>query len=218
MTERWSWPWLFSWPWRLPLAVAQASTELLRHRCSGRRGRPWPPWQPAWPSACAASSPDRLGLGAFAPERPCASWSWPARRSGWAGLVGRANGGMIVTWGGRHPVAFRRQPVLGHRAEFRLAQDRRPAWPATASPTRNPPGASRNRLPWRRACSRRQRVMRPALSEFPFAPGRGHALGEGRSGGRRVPHAGLGPIASGRGRGDRRRRPALVSWLWWGAV
>ena len=63
-----------------------------------------------------------FGLGAFAAGAAVRQLALAARRSGWAGLVGRANGGMVVHIGVVViAVAFAASQSFGHRAEYRLA-------------------------------------------------------------------------------------------------
>ena len=154
-------------PWR------KASTELLRHRLQ------WPAWAAvATVATCVAFGVRGIepltafGLGAFAAGAAVRQLVLAARRSGWAGLVGRANGGMIVHLGVVViAVAFAASQSFGHRAEFRLAPGqtaRLAGHRVTYLATRQVRHANRLAL----EASVRvdgKRVMRPALSEFPFA-------------------------------------------------
>ena len=81
-------------PWR------KASTELLRDRLF------WPAWCGVGALAISVVvGADGLApllaffLGGSPPARRCDSWCSPLRRQGWRGLVGRANGGMVVHLG-----------------------------------------------------------------------------------------------------------------------
>ncbi|HEV7888665.1 MAG TPA: cytochrome c-type biogenesis CcmF C-terminal domain-containing protein, partial [Acidimicrobiales bacterium] len=104
-------------PWR------KASGELLRTRLQ-------------WPLAAAASTVVLLvafgrsglapllafGLGAFAAGAAVRQLAVSARRQGWRGLLGRANGGMVVHVGVVViAVAFAASSSYGHRKEFRLS-------------------------------------------------------------------------------------------------
>ena len=103
-------------PWR------KASGELLRTRLQ------WPAWAAtAVVVACVASGLRGLGtllafgLGAFAAAAAVRQLVLSARRYGWRGLVGRANGGMVVHIGVVVvAVAFAASSSYGHRGEFRL--------------------------------------------------------------------------------------------------
>jgi len=81
-------------PWR------KASGELLRHRLQ------WPAWAGALAIVLAVVVGARglaplvaFGLGAFAGAAAVRQLVLAARRQGWRGLVGRANGGMVVHLG-----------------------------------------------------------------------------------------------------------------------
>jgi cytochrome c-type biogenesis protein CcmF len=154
-------------PWR------KASAELLRHRLQ------WPAWAAvAAVVTCVALGVRGVeplvvfGLGAFAAGAAVRQLALAARRSGWAGLAGRANGGMIVHLGVVViAVAFASSQSFGHRAEFRLA----PGQTARlAGHEVTYLGSRQVRHPNRVALEASvrvdgKRVMRPALSEFPFA-------------------------------------------------
>ena len=63
-----------------------------------------------------------FGLGAFAAAAAVRQLVLSTRRLGWRGLVGRANGGMIVHLGVvMVAVAFAATQAYAHRAEFRLS-------------------------------------------------------------------------------------------------
>jgi len=154
-------------PWR------KASTELLRHRLQ------WPAWAAVATIVVSVALGVRgvetltaFGLGAFAAGAAVRQLALAARRSGWAGLVGRANGGMVVHIGVVViAVAFAASQSFGHRAEYRLA----PGQSARLAGHRvTYLGARQVRHPNRLALEASvrvdgARVMRPALSEFPFA-------------------------------------------------
>ena len=103
-------------PWR------KASGELLWARLR------WPAWTAAAVLvACVAAGLRGLaplaafGLGAFAAAAAVRQLALSARRQGWRGLVGRANGGMVVHLGVVVvAVAFAASSAYGSRAEFRL--------------------------------------------------------------------------------------------------
>ena len=104
-------------PWR------KASGELLRTRLQ------WPAWTAtAVVAACVAAGLRGLapllafGLGAFAAAAAVRQLALSSRRQGWRGLLGRANGGMVVHLGVVViAVAFAASSSYGHRDEFRLA-------------------------------------------------------------------------------------------------
>ncbi|MGQ0521650.1 MAG: heme lyase CcmF/NrfE family subunit [Actinomycetota bacterium] len=104
-------------PWR------KASGELLRARLQ------WPAWTATLVVvACVAAGLRGLapllafGLGAFAGAAAARQLVLSTRRNGWRGLVGRANGGMVVHLGVVVvAVAFAASSSFGHRGEFRLA-------------------------------------------------------------------------------------------------
>ena len=103
-------------PWR------KASGELLWHRLR------WPAWTAAAVLVvCVAAGLRGLapllafGLGTFAAAAAVRQLALSARRQGWRGLVGRANGGMVVHLGVvLIAVAFAASSGYGSRAEFRL--------------------------------------------------------------------------------------------------
>jgi len=103
-------------PWR------KASAELLRTRLQ------WPAWFAGLALlACVLGGVRGLGtllafgLGAFAAGAAARQLVLSFRRQGLAGLVGRANGGMVVHLGVVViAVAFAASSSFGHRGEFRL--------------------------------------------------------------------------------------------------
>ena len=154
-------------PWR------KASAELLRTRLQ------WPAWAGGLTLvACVAAGLRGLApllafsLGAFAAAAALRQLALSSRRQGWAGLVGRANGGMIVHLGVIViAVAFAASSAYGHRAEFRLS----PGESATLAGHRLTYLGSRTvQHPNRRSVVADVRidggkVYRPALNQFPFA-------------------------------------------------
>ena len=154
-------------PWR------KASGELLRRRLQ------WPAWTAtAVVVACVASGLRGLapllafGLGAFAAAAAVRQLVLSTRRNGWRGLVGRANGGMVVHVGVVVvAVAFAASSAYGHRGEFRLA----PGESATlAGHTVTYLGSRTVRHANRRTVEADVRVdgggiYQPALNQFPFA-------------------------------------------------
>jgi len=104
-------------PWR------KTSEETLRHRLG------WPAWgATAVLVACVAGGLRGLAplaafwLGAFAAGSALRQLALSARRQGWRGLLGRANGGMVVHLGVvLIAVAFAASHAYGHQHEFRLA-------------------------------------------------------------------------------------------------
>ncbi|HEX9968498.1 MAG TPA: heme lyase CcmF/NrfE family subunit, partial [Acidimicrobiales bacterium] len=154
-------------PWR------KASGELLRHRLL------WPAWAgTATVVGCVVAGLRGLapllafGLGAFAGAAALRQLVLSARRQGWHGLVGRANGGMVVHLGVvLVAVAFAAASSYAHRGEFRLA----PGGSAVLAGHRitylgieNKQYANRNAV---EALVRIDGgpVHRPALNRFPFA-------------------------------------------------
>jgi cytochrome c-type biogenesis protein CcmF len=154
-------------PWR------KASAELLRDRLR-------------WPAltalvtlvACVAfglrglSPLIAFGLGAFAAAAAVRQLVLSTRRSGWRGLVGRANGGMVVHLGVVVvAVAFAATQAYAHRAEFRLA----PGQSAhLAGHTVTYLGSATVKHPNRTSLIASVRidggrVYRPSVSRFPFA-------------------------------------------------
>ena len=202
-------------PWR------KASGELLRRRLQ------WPAWSAAGVVvACVAAGLRGLapllafGLGTFAAAVAARQLVLSTRRQGWAGLVGRANGGMVVHLGVVVvAVAFAASSSYGHRAEVRLG----PGQSATVAGHRvTYLGFHVREHPNRRAVVADVRldggrVYRPALNQFRAA---GQAIGTPSV------RTGLGNdvyltlVSAPRARDD----PAvigvvvqpLVSWLWLG--
>jgi cytochrome c-type biogenesis protein CcmF len=103
-------------PWR------KASAELLRHRLI------WPAWVGAGSMVFAVAVGARglapviaFGLGGFAAGSAGRQLVLAARRLGWRGLVGRANGGMVVHLGVvMIAVAFTASSSYVRQAEFTL--------------------------------------------------------------------------------------------------
>lgn len=104
-------------PWR------KASGELLRHRLY------WPAWIGTAAVVVAVLVGARglapllaFGLGGFAAGSAMRQVALAARRQGWRGLVGRANGGMIVHLGVVIiAVAFAASQSFARQGEFRLS-------------------------------------------------------------------------------------------------
>jgi cytochrome c-type biogenesis protein CcmF len=159
-------------PWR------KASGELLRQRL----------WWPAWAGTltvvgCVALGVRGLGpllafgMGAFAAGAAVRQLVLSARRQGARGLLGRANGGMVVHLGViLVAVAFAASHSFGHRAELRLAQGQSATVAGhrvTYLGTRNVRHANRRSV---EASVRVDggRIYRPALSQFPLG---GQAVG-----------------------------------------
>jgi cytochrome c-type biogenesis protein CcmF len=154
-------------PWR------KASGELLRHRLL------WPAWAgTAAVVACVAFGLRGLapllafGLGAFAGAAALRQLVLSARRQGWRGLLGRANGGMVVHLGVVVlAVAFAAASSYAHRGEFRL----RPGGSAVLAGHRvTYLGTETKGFANRTAVQALVRidggqVYRPSLNRFPFA-------------------------------------------------
>ncbi|HUR22850.1 MAG TPA: heme lyase CcmF/NrfE family subunit [Acidimicrobiales bacterium] len=154
-------------PWR------KASGELLRTRLR------WPAWAGGLALvACVVAGLRGLapllafGLGAFAGAAALRQLVLSSRRQGGRGLVGRANGGMVVHLGVIViAVAFAASSAYGHRREFRLS----PGESATLAGHRLTYLGSRTvQHPNRRSVVADVRidggkVYRPALNQFPFA-------------------------------------------------
>ncbi|MDP9403771.1 MAG: heme lyase CcmF/NrfE family subunit, partial [Actinomycetota bacterium] len=154
-------------PWR------KASGELLRTRLQ------WPAWAGGLTLvACVAAGLRGLapllafGLGAFAAAAALRQLVLSSRRQGWRGLIGRANGGMVVHLGVIViAVAFAASSSYGQRAELRLS----PGESATVAGHRLTYLGSRTvQHPNRRAVVADVRidggeVYRPALNGFRFA-------------------------------------------------
>ena len=154
-------------PWR------RAPGELVRHRLQ------WPAsFATAVVVACVASGLRGLaplvafGLGAFAAGTAAHQLVVSCRRHGWRGLLGRANGGMVVHIGVVViAVAFAASSAYAHRAELRL----RPGQTATVAGHRLTYLGSRTVQHANRRSVEADvrvdggRVFRPALNQFPFA-------------------------------------------------
>jgi cytochrome c-type biogenesis protein CcmF len=154
-------------PWR------KASGELLRQRLQ------WPAWAGGLTLAVCVVAGVRglgpllaFGLGAFAAGAAIRQLVLSTRRQGWRGLVGRANGGMIVHLGVVVvAVAFAASTSFSHRAEFRLAEG---ASARLAGHRVTYLGARSVTYRTRQAVEANVRidggrVYRPALSKYPFA-------------------------------------------------
>ena len=154
-------------PWR------RAPGELVRRRLQ------WPAsFATAVVVACVASGLRGLaplvafGLGAFAAGTAAHQLVVSCRRHGWRGLLGRANGGMVVHIGVVViAVAFAASSAYAHRAELRL----RPGQTATVAGHRLTYLGSRTVQHANRRSVEADvrvdggRVFRPALNQFPFA-------------------------------------------------
>ena len=154
-------------PWR------KASGELLRHRLQ------WPAWAGGLCIVVCVVLGVRglaplltFGLGAFAAGSVVRQLVLSSRRQGWRGLMGRANGGMIVHLGVvLVAVAFAASSSYAHRAEFRLdpgESARLAGHTVTYEGSRTVRHGNRTSV---EAAVRidGDRVYRPALSTFPFA-------------------------------------------------
>jgi cytochrome c-type biogenesis protein CcmF len=154
-------------PWR------KASGELLRTRLQ------WPAWAGALTLVVCVAAGIRglapllaFGLGAFAAGAALRQVVLSTRRQGWRGLVGRANGGMIVHLGVVVvAVAFAASSSYSHRSEPRLAPGQSAhvgGHTVTYEGTRTVKHGNRTAI---EADVRIDggRVYRPALSTFPFA-------------------------------------------------
>ena len=105
-------------PWRKASRRAAApSAALARHWQAS------PCWSSAWPPGCGVSTRCwRSALGAFAGASALRQLVLAARRQGWRGLVGRANGGMIVHLGVVViAVAFAASHSFAHQTQLSLA-------------------------------------------------------------------------------------------------
>ncbi|HVM08622.1 MAG TPA: heme lyase CcmF/NrfE family subunit [Acidimicrobiales bacterium] len=159
-------------PWR------KASTELLRTRLH------WPAWFATAALVVAVAVGARglapllaFFLGGFAAGAAFRQLFLAARRQGWRGLVGRANGGMIVHLGViMIAIGFASATAYGERAEARLA----PGESATLAGHRiTYVGRDIVQYPNRRAIEAKVRIdggqiYRPTLSTYPFV---GQAIG-----------------------------------------
>jgi cytochrome c-type biogenesis protein CcmF len=158
-------------PWR------KASAELLRHRLQ------WPAWIAVVTVALCVLFGVRglnpllaFGLGAFAAASAGRQLVLATRRQGWRGLIGRANGGMVVHIGVVViAVAFAASHSFGHRTEVSLTpgQSR-----TVAGHTITYLGTSQVSHPNRQSEEARVRidgrVYRPAISQY---VGGGSAIG-----------------------------------------
>jgi cytochrome c-type biogenesis protein CcmF len=154
-------------PWR------KASAELLRTRLQ------WPAWAGALTLVVCVLAGVRglapllaFGLGAFAAGAAVRQLVLSARRQGWRGLVGRANGGMIVHLGVVVvAVAFAASSSYSDRAELRLARGesgRIGGHTITYEGTRTVRHGNRTAIEADVRIDGGQ-VYRPSLSTFPFA-------------------------------------------------
>jgi cytochrome c-type biogenesis protein CcmF len=154
-------------PWR------KASGELLRQRLQ------WPAWAGALTLvACVVARVRGLapllafGLGAFAAGAAVRQLVVSARRQGVRGLLGRANGGMIVHIGVVVvAVAFAASSAYSHRAEFRLTPGqsaRLAGHTVTYEGTRTVKHTNRTSIEARVRIDG-GRAYTPSLSTFPFA-------------------------------------------------
>jgi cytochrome c-type biogenesis protein CcmF len=154
-------------PWR------KASGELLRDRLQ------WPAWAGVLTVvACVAFGLRGLapllafGLGAFAAVSAVRQLVLSSRRQGWRGLLGRANGGMVVHVGVVViAVAFAAAQSYGHRAEIRIAEGQTIR---TGGHTVTYLGSQGVQYATHKAVKARVRVdggqvFEPALNQFPFA-------------------------------------------------
>jgi cytochrome c-type biogenesis protein CcmF len=154
-------------PWR------KASGELLRTRLQ------WPAWAAALTVVLCVAFGRRgfapllaFGLGAFAAGAAIRQLVLAARRQGVRGVLGRANGGMVVHLGVVViAVAFAASHAYGHRGEFRL----KPGESARlAGHSITYLGAHEFQSPNKKGIAADVRVdggkvFRPALHQFPFA-------------------------------------------------
>ena len=154
-------------PWR------KASGELLSKRLV------WPGWAGTGAVVVAVVAGARgvvplvaFGLAGFAAGAAVRQVALATRRNGWRGLVGRANGGMIVHLGViLIAVAFAASASYGHRGEYRL----RPGESARlAGHTVEYLGIRETKHANRTSIEALVRidggdVYRPALSRYPFA-------------------------------------------------
>jgi cytochrome c-type biogenesis protein CcmF len=154
-------------PWR------KASGELLRHRLQ------WPAWAGALTIvACVAAGLRGVapllafGLGAFAAAAAVRQLVLATRRQGWRGLLGRANGGMVVHLGVVViAVAFAASQSYAHGGEYRLRVGESAH---VAGHTITLVGSRVVRHPNKTSNVARLRVdggrvYAPAIHEFPFA-------------------------------------------------
>jgi len=203
------------------LSWRKSSGEVLRHRLQ------WPVGlATAAVVACVALGLRGLaplvafGLGVFAAASAGHQLVLSCRRHGWRGLVGRANGGMVVHIGVVViAVAFAASSSFGHRGELRLAQGET----ATFAGHRLTYLGTRTVVhPNRRSVQADVRVdggqvFRPSLSQFPFAT---QAVGTPSVRTRPVEDVYLTLVAAPRKEGDAAVigvvvQP-LIMWLWVG--
>ena len=125
-----------------------------------------------------------FGLGGFAAGAAVRQVVLATRRQGWRGLVGRANGGMIVHLGVVIiAVAFAAsRAATSHEVEARSRRARPARSAATRSPTSTharSSGAQPRRPPRCRVRVDGGKVYEPALSQYPgFGAAHRHAVGE----------------------------------------
>ena len=207
---------------RAGAAVAQGVGRAAAHRLL------WPAWIGTGVVVLAVAFGARglaplvaFGLGGFAAGAAMRQIVLATRRQGWRGLVGRANGGMIVHLGVVViAVAFAASSSYSHSAEFLLK-------PGRVGIARRP----HHHLPRHRTCDRGAEVdrpskgagrRRPGLRACPLeVPGRDehdrHAVGAHRVARRRVPHAARrAHRRHGRGSAAGCSIMPLVVWLWIG--
>ncbi|MHB8671078.1 MAG: cytochrome c-type biogenesis CcmF C-terminal domain-containing protein, partial [Acidimicrobiales bacterium] len=113
-----------------------------------------------------------FGLGAYAGAAALRQLVLAARRQGWHGLLGRANGGMVVHLGVvMVAVAFAASHSYGHRREFRLTPGQSAVLAGhrvTYLSTTEVRHGNRTSMEARVRIDGAQ-VYRPAVSRFPFA-------------------------------------------------
>jgi cytochrome c-type biogenesis protein CcmF len=204
-------------PWR------KASGELLRKRLQ------WPAWIATLTVvACVLFGVRGLapllafGLGAFAAAAAARQLILSGRRQGWRGLLGRANGGMVVHIGVVViAVAFAASNSFGHRAEFTLTDGHKAT---VAGHTITYLGTHTVQHKNRTSLVADIRIdnggiHRPALNQFPFAT---QAIGTpsvrvGLTGDVYLTLVEAPDTAGGAAKVDVVVQP-LVSWLWIGGA
>src|SRR5438309_1319739 len=154
-------------PWR------KASEEVLGHRLL------WPAWTATLVVVlCVATGLRGLApltafwLGTFAAGSAVRQLALSARRQGWRGLIGRANGGMIVHIGVvLIAVAFAASHAYGHSREFRLSPGQSARLPGhTVTYLGSDAVKSSNKTSVRaRVRVDSGKVYAPAVHQFPFA-------------------------------------------------